>query len=81
MDKIEKFLLRLPDKERTIIIQILTDVKDGNVGKYDIKKLRGHNHIYRIRNKDFRIIFTKNNGTIEIVGLARRNEKTYREFK
>lgn len=80
MDKITKFLKQLTKKERAYVYRLIEDAAAGRFAPHDVKKLRGYANIYRIRSKDLRIIFTKEDDTVEILYVGRRNEKTYKDF-
>lgn len=59
MDKIQKFLLKLTKKERTLIRKILGDILILNLQNYDIKPLKGCKGFFRLRKGDVRIVFAK----------------------
>lgn len=44
----------------------------------DIKKLKGHQNIFRVRKGKIRIIFTKDKKEILIFSIERRREDTYK---
>lgn len=44
----------------------------------DIKKLRGHENIFRVRKGNIRIIFVKDKKDISILTIERRRENTYK---
>ncbi|MEK7149299.1 MAG: type II toxin-antitoxin system RelE/ParE family toxin [Patescibacteria group bacterium] len=81
MDKIKKALQRLTKKEQKIIKKILHLLKSGTYVGLDIKKLKGREDIFRVRKNDFRIIYrVDHKGSIFILTIERRNEKTYKKF-
>ena len=81
MDKIKKALQRLTKKEQKIIEKILHLLKSGTYVGLDIKKLKGREDIFRVRKNDFRIIYrVDHKGSIFILTIERRNEKTYKKF-
>lgn len=75
--KIDKALKRLSKKERAVIKQMLLQIKKRNIGKMDIKKLKGRTDIYRARNGSLRIIFFMNDDDLRILSIERRNDTTY----
>jgi mRNA-degrading endonuclease RelE of RelBE toxin-antitoxin system len=77
MDAIKKALKKLTEKERERIRGILIKLAAGRTQGLDIKKLRGREDIFRIRKGDIRIVYRKNSGTIFVLLIERRNEKTY----
>ena len=80
MVKLEKEIARLSAKEKEVVHNILVSLDSGNTHGFDIKKLRGHDDIFRVRKGDIRVIFRIVQGEYIVVGIKRRNEKTYRDL-
>lgn len=80
MDKIEKALARLSDKERGWVRAILLSLKEGRFSGLEVKKLKGNEEVYRIRKGDIRIIVRRHLGDFFILAIERRSEKTYRNY-
>jgi mRNA-degrading endonuclease RelE of RelBE toxin-antitoxin system len=80
VDKIEKALKKLTEKERREVKSILIKIQKGKTEDLDIKKLKGRNDIFRVRKGRIRIIFQKNNENISILFIERRSDKTYRDL-
>jgi len=80
MDKISKYLKRLSTKERAWVEQTLVDILDGNLTGYDLKKMRGHANLYRIRIGQIRIIYIEGKNDTKILMIDRRNDNTYKDF-
>ena len=81
MDKIEKLLRKLTEKERGEVKGILLQLRSGGLRGLDVKKLKGRNDIFRIRKGDIRIIYrTFPNEGIFVLSIERRSEKTYKKF-
>lgn len=79
MDKIEKALSKLDERERKIIKIILQKIKQRKAGSLDVKKLKGRDDIFRVRKGDIRIIFHRNeNDDIFIPSIERRSDKKYK---
>ena len=79
MDKIEKALQKLTQKERGRVKDILKRLFSGNVRGLDIKKLKGREDIFRVRKSDIRIIYQLTaHKKIVILAIERRHEDTYR---
>lgn len=74
MDRIQKFLLKLDRDRRAIYLKILQDIKELNIGKYDVQALKGFKGLFRLRKGKIRIIFTKQNGTGFIVNADFRGD-------
>lgn len=80
MDKIQKALQKLSEKERALVKNILLRLESGNFIGLDMVKLKGHKDIFRVRKGDLRILFILRDKTISILAIERRSEKTYRDF-
>ncbi len=80
MDKNQKFLKRLSAGELAPLTEALEKLNDGQTTQLDIKALRGHRDIFRLRVGKLRLIFLANRDRLEVLQIARRSEKTYRDF-
>lgn len=78
MDKIEKALAKLSEKERKKIKRALEKLFSGKIGGLDVKKLKDRSDIFRLRVGDLRIIYRIIKKKIYILAISRRNEKTYK---
>jgi len=78
MDKLEKEIFKLSQKEKVIVQSILKSLDSGNARSLDIKKLKGHDDIFRARKGNVRIVFRIVDGEYIVVAIKRRNEKTYK---
>ncbi len=77
-DKIAKALNKLSDRERKAAKLIFEDIARGAVNRYDLKKLKGHGNIFRIRKGKLRIIYRIDEfGGVFILTVERRSEHTY----
>ena len=56
----KKFIDRLPQNERRRVVAAIEQLPNGE----DIKKLRGHDGLLRLRVGDYRIIYTVDNGQL-----------------
>jgi len=74
---IEKFLAKVTEKEKKILAIIIEKIIEGDFNNLDVKKLAGHDDIYRIRKGNFRIIFKTTKTDIRIVSIERRADTTY----
>ncbi len=77
MDKNQKLLKRLTPKELGALQNVLQLIQERKTAGLDIKKLSGHQDLFRVRIGDIRVIFLANRTTIEIFEISRRSEKTY----
>jgi len=79
VDKIEKALQKLTQKEREWAKEILERLSSGKTEGLDIKKLKGREDIFRVRKSDIRIVYRLvAHGKIFILMIERRQESTYR---
>ena len=58
--KAKKFIDRLPMNEKRRIVSALERLPYGD----DIKRLQGHDELYRLRVGDYRIIYTVDHGQL-----------------
>lgn len=79
-DKITKALGKLSDKEKRQIKMILEKIKSDKLDGLDIKRLKGHKDIFRVRKNDLRVIYRTSDKGIKILAIERRSEKTYRNY-
>ena len=78
MDKIDKALKKLSLEERQKIKNVISLIKNGVFPGMDIKKLKNHEEIFRIRKGKIRIIYRiEPSGRITILTLGRRTDNTY----
>ena len=82
MDKIQKALCKLSEKELRTVQSILTKLRSENFVGLDIKKLQGVADVYRVRSGIIRILYTVSptSRAIILLSVARRSEKTYKKF-
>lgn len=79
MDKIAKILEKLSKKEKEAIKEILLVLQNGNLGGFDVKKLKGREDIFRIRKGNIRIIFKFKNKEVFLLSIERRSDNTYKK--
>jgi mRNA-degrading endonuclease RelE of RelBE toxin-antitoxin system len=81
MDKVGKALARLGKPERSAIRAILLKLQANNPIGLDIKKLVGHQDIFRVRKGSLRVIFRRDSqGKVFVLAIERRSESTYRRW-
>ncbi len=81
MDKIDKELEKLSEKEKQIFYDILRRLKERDTVGLNIVKLKGYGNVFRVRKRDLRIIFQyTDDGDITLLDLDRRSEDTYRRY-
>jgi len=79
-DKITKELAKFTSKERELVKEILSQLKQNGLKGLQITKLRGHQDIFRVKKGRLRIIYRQTRKTINVLAVERRSEKTYRDF-
>ena len=68
----KKFIDKLPKNEKIRIIKAIEKLPDG----VDIKKLKGHDNVYRLRIGDYRILYTVDKGeyTVIVINAGNRGQ-------
>ena len=77
MDKISTALKKLSVKEGKEIKNILKNIKLKQLSGFDIKKLKGHDNIFRVRKGNLRVIFLKYSDGVKILAIERKGDNTY----
>lgn len=67
--KAKKFIDKLPKNERFRIAKAIEALPNGE----DIKKLKGHTDLLRLRVGDYRIIYTVNHGELVVIVIDAGN--------
>lgn len=80
MPSLKKLLSKFNKEERKIIESLIETVISLNWRNLDIKKLKGHQDIFRIRKGKIRIIFAKDKKDVFILAIDRRREDIYSRF-
>ena len=78
MPSLKKLLSRFSKEEKEIIEILIKKVISLNWRGLDIKRLKGHQNIFRVRKGKIRIIFSKDKKEIFIIAIERRREDTYK---
>ena len=75
--KAKKFIDRLSKNERVRIVRAIEMLPNGE----DIKKLKGHNDLMRLRVGDYRIIYTVDNGELIVYVIDADNRgEVYKRY-
>lgn len=61
--KAKKFIDKLPKNERFRVVKAIESLPNGE----DIKKVKGHDNLLRLRVGDYRIIYTVNHGELVVI--------------
>jgi mRNA interferase RelE/StbE len=67
--KAKKFIDKLPRSEKIRVVQAIERLPNGE----DIKKLKGHDELLRLRVGDYRIIYTVDNGELIVLVIDAGN--------
>lgn len=67
--KAKKFIDKLPQNEKKRVIKAISNLPNGE----DIKKLKGHSDLLRLRVGDYRIIYTVDNGELIVIVIDAGN--------
>ena len=78
MNKIEKLLLKISKKDRINLLRLLEIIVSGGEN-LNIVKVK-NTDFFRVRFKQFRIIYHKGNGEVIIDSIKLRNENTYKNL-
>lgn len=76
MNKIEKLFRKIPKKERNILLTLMGSIIAGDTKTLDMLKIKGTD-MYRVRHRNYRIIFHHENKEVVIDSIKLRNERTY----
>lgn len=80
VDKIQKGVNKLNQKEKIRVKEILTQLRHGDTEGLSIKKLKGRSDVYRVRFQRIRILFQmKSSEEIYILAVERRSDTTYKK--
>ncbi|MEX0877433.1 MAG: hypothetical protein WDZ40_01055 [Candidatus Spechtbacterales bacterium] len=80
MPPLRKLLSKFNKEERIILEKLIEKIISLDWRDLDVKKLKGHNSLFRVRKGQFRIIFIKTNDNISILAIERRNDNTYKNI-
>lgn len=79
MDRIEKEIRKLSERERGWVKEIFKLLRRGKTASLDIKKLKGREDIFRVRKGDIRIIYRlTSRKEIFVLSIEKRKERTYK---
>lgn len=77
MDKIDKFLDRLPISYYKKALIIFKKIKNGDLHDLDVSRLSGFKDVFRVRFGKYRVIFMKSGDEITFISAGKRNDQTY----
>lgn len=79
MDRIEKFLKQLGEKDRLIMLAVLADIRRLELDRYDVKALKGYKGVYRLRKGKIRFVFAETQSGGVLIDINYRS-KIYRDL-
>jgi mRNA interferase RelE/StbE len=80
MDTLEKLFRKIPKADRQRIKEALEKILVRDFTGLQRQKLKGYEHIFRIRIGNFRIIYYDDGEEIILKAVQRRREDTYSRF-
>ena len=80
VDQIHKNMEKLSPKEYKLAESLYVLVVENRLENLDVKKLKGHNNIFRVKKGRFRIIFSRQRNENTIRHFGYRNDKTYMAY-
>ncbi len=80
MDKIEKILRKMSRKDRKQVEAIMKKILFRDFTGVRCEKLKNYKSLFRIRIGNYRVIYFDDGNDIELKGIKRRNETTYRDL-
>lgn len=80
MDQVSKFFRKLSRKERERVFAILEQIQSRDIRGLNIKKLSGHEYMYRVRIGRVRIMYFDDGNSIAFLKAGFRDDNTYRDF-
>lgn len=78
MPTLSKLLSKFNLEDRKILESAIVKIISLDWRNLDIKKLKGHQDIFRFRKGKLRIVFIKIDKNIRIINIERRKETTYK---
>jgi len=80
MDQIAKILRKAKTADREKLLLVLRALRARDFSNLKRKKLKGYEHIYRVRVGNYRVIYFDDGEDLIVKHVKQRNERTYREL-
>ena len=80
VDHTQKALDSFSPKEILIVEKLYDHICTSTFETLDIKKLKGHSAVFRVRKGKIRVIFVKQKDGNVVIDVSRRNDKTYMAY-
>ena len=78
MDSIGKFLKKISADDRQKLFEAIAMIAAGTFDGLDVRKLKGYEHLFRVRVGKYRIICSYTENGYLVTSIGRRNDTTYR---
>lgn len=78
MPRLKKLLSQFNKEDKAVIISLIEVIISLDWHALDVKKLKEHGNIFRVRKGKIRIIFAKDKKDIFILAIEYRRENTYK---
>ncbi len=78
MPRLKKLLSKLSRAEARTAEILIEKIISLNWRNLDMKRLKGHHNIFRVRKGSIRVIFLEDRSGISILSVERRREDTYK---
>jgi mRNA-degrading endonuclease RelE of RelBE toxin-antitoxin system len=75
--ELEKFLAKITEKEKVVILGVIEKILSKDFKGLDLKKLSGYEDVFRVRKGNFRIIFKITKTDVKIIFVNKRKDTTY----
>ena len=80
MNRLEKQLDKLHPNDRRVVLITFKRILARDLIGLNVKKLKGRNDIFRVRQGKIRIIYSHTSGETEFISVSYRDEKTYKNL-
>lgn len=80
MDKLKKLLSRISERDRQELQAIIFLIMKNDLALLSVKKVSGHQNVFRVRSGRYRVIFKKEEPMPCILDVRLRNENTYKNI-
>lgn len=79
MNRLEKLFKKLSQKDGQLLREIVEQLQKGDTHGLNIQKISGSD-FYRLKKRNFRLIFHWESGAPVIDSIRLRNERTYKNL-
>ncbi|MEN9604453.1 MAG: hypothetical protein RJB39_138 [Candidatus Parcubacteria bacterium] len=80
VNQIQKNIDKLSPPNTLITHELMVLIVTNRLTGLNIQKIKGQQHIYRVRKKRVRIIFERRDGVNQILYVGLRTDKTYMAY-